>query len=112
MDLYLSLTDKRSTSCDEEAESLRTTILDVVLNRTFVVDCCRNAIHIFNEIVISKNFLIAKRYMSEDEIKTFEIAQSRMDRFVKEIDEHKRFILITNGLNFREQLVKISMFAE
>lgn len=46
--------------------------------------------------------------MDEDDIKTFEMAQSRMSNFVKEIEEQKRFILFTNGLNFREQLVKIS----
>lgn len=108
MKRYLSLTDKRTDSCDKEAETLRSTISDIILNRTFIVDYCRNAIYIFNEIVASKNFLIAQQYMDEDEIKTFEMAQSRMGNFVKEIEERKRFILFTNGLNFREQLVKIS----
>lgn len=108
MKRYLSLTDKRTDSCDKEAEILRGTISDIILNRTFIVDYCRNAIYIFNEIVASKNFLIAQHYMDEDEIKTFEMAQSRMSNFVKEIEEQKRFILFTNGLNFREQLVKIS----
>ena len=46
--------------------------------------------------------------MDEDEIKTFEMAQSRMSNFVKEIEEQKHFILLTNVLNFREQLEKIS----
>lgn len=108
MKRYLSLTDKRTDSCDKEAEILRSTIFDIILNRTFIVDYCRNAIYIFNEIVTSKNFLIAQHYMDEDEIKTFEMAQSRMSNFVKEIEEQKRLILLTNGLNFREQLEKIS----
>lgn len=108
MKRYLSLTDKRTDSCDKEAEILRSAISDIILNRTFIVDYCRNAIYIFNEIVASKKFLIAQQYMDEDEIKTFEMAQSRMGNFVKEIEERKRFILLTNGLNFREQLVKIS----
>lgn len=108
MKRYLSLTDKQTDSCDKEAEILRSTISDIILNRTFIVDYCRNAIYIFNEIVTSKNFLIAQHYMDEDEIKTFEMAQSRMSNFVKEIEEQKRLILLTNGLNFREQLEKIS----
>ena len=108
MKRYLLLTDKRTDRCDKEAEILRSTISDIVLNRTFIVDYCRNAIYIFNEIVASKNFLIAQHYMDEDEIKTFQMAQSRMSNFVKEIEEQKRFILLTNGLNFREQLEKIS----
>lgn len=108
MKRYLLLTDKRTDRCDQEAEILRSTISDIVLNRTFIVDYCRNAIYIFNEIVASKNFLIAQHYMDEDEIKTFQMAQSRMSNFVKEIEEQKRFILLTNGLNFREQLEKIS----
>lgn len=108
MKRYLSLTEKRTDSCDKEAEILRSAISDIILNRTFIVDYCRNAIYIFNEIVASKNFLIAQQYMDEDEIKTFEMAQSRMGNFVKEIEERNRFILLTNGLNFREQLVKIS----
>lgn len=56
MKRYLSLTDKRTDSCDKEAEILRGTISDIILNRTFIVDYCRNAIYIFNEIVASKNF--------------------------------------------------------
>ena len=108
MKRYLSLTDKRTDSCDKEVEILRSTISDIILNRTFIVDYCRNAIYIFNEIVASKNFLIAQQYMDEDEIKTFEMAQSRMGNFVKEIEEQKHIILLTNVLNFREQLEKIS----
>ena len=108
MKRYLSLTDKRTDSCDKEVEILRSTISDIILNRTFIVDYCRNAIYIFNEIVASKNFLISQHYMDEDEIKTFEMAQSRMSNFVKEIEEQKHFILLTNVLNFREQLEKIS----
>jgi len=108
MKIYLSLTDKRTDSCDKEVEILRSTISDIILNRTFIVDYCRNAIYIFNEIVASKNFLISQHYMDEDEIKTFEMAQSRMSNFVKEIEEQKHFILLTNVLNFREQLEKIS----
>ena len=108
MKRYLSLTDKRTDSFDKEVEILRSTISDIILNRTFIVDYCRNAIYIFNEIVSSKNFLISQHYMDEDEIKTFEMAQSRMSNFVKEIEEQKHFILLTNVLNFREQLEKIS----
>ncbi len=108
MKRYLSLTDKRTDSFDKEVEILRSTISDIILNRTFIVDYCRNAIYIFNEIVASKNFLISQHYMDEDEIKTFEMAQSRMSNFVKEIEEQKHFILLTNVLNFREQLEKIS----
>ena len=110
MNLYLSLAKKRTSACDKKAEMLRSTILDIILNRTFIVEYCRNAIYIFNEIVASKNFLIALQYMTENEIKTFEMAQSRMSTFVKETEEQKCCILLTNALNYREQLEKISNF--
>lgn len=108
MELYLSLVGQRTVQCSNDAEYLRQTIMDIVLNSTFIVTTCKQAMYTFNEIMVSKNLLITQGYITEEEINTIEMAFERMKYFINEVDENKNLILLTNGLNFRNELGEIA----
>lgn len=108
MELYLSLTEQRTVQCSNDAENLRQTIMDIVLNSTFIVTTCKQAMYTFNEIIVSKNLLITQGYITEEEINNIETAFEKIKYFINDVDENKNSILLTNGLNFRNELGKIA----
>ncbi len=107
MKYYLELTDKRDPSYDAIAEKMRVAIFSKI-NDSFIIDCCKNSISIFDIVLNSQNELIMEGVITKDEIKNIFMAKWRMQSLINESENNKFSILLSNKLNFRNYLIKIT----
>lgn len=104
--LYLELRDKRNVASDELAERMNQAITNDIFT-SFIIDSCRNTIAVFDIVLKSQNELITKGFITKEEIKIISRARIKMQRLVNESEERRYSILLSNTLDFREELQNV-----
>lgn len=101
--LYLKLTDERNEECDKKAEDMYYTIQKCIID-TFLIDACKNAMFTFKKIIDNENMLLISGYISKEEIKNINAANTKINFFIGNFNKNNSLLLLTNGLNFRKHL--------
>ena len=112
MEYYLDLTDKRDETSDHLASYFKDCIYDDIVNKTFVVDHCKETCAYIDIVLNSQNELLTAGLINKEEIRILSSARARMGYFIRESENNRISILLSNALNFRDQLNSIINFIE
>ena len=104
--IYLELRDKRDTASDELADRINQAITNDIFT-SFIIDSCKNTIAVFDIVLRSQNELITKGFITKEEITIMSRARIKMQRLVNESEERSYSMLLSNRLDFREELQNV-----
>lgn len=106
------LYSKRTKEDDEKAKSIQNTVDDVINTQTFIIARCQYAVSVFQKIVEYKSVLLNTAQLTKTEIDIFDIAATKISRFLNIWNERNYVFIATNDINFVEELDQIVKMKE
>ena len=97
--------DKNKEAC----EKMRSAIDDII-STSFIVKSCELAISNYRHILEFQYDLIFESVLSQEQIDIIQMAKGKMEAFIREYNERKYTVIISNRLNFIDELRQIRDF--